>query len=218
MTDYTAARLNMVENQVRTNRVTDERLIEAMETIPRELFVPAELRSVAYVDEDIRVARDRYLLEPMVLARLLQAADVQPTDIALDIGPATGYSTAILALLCETVVGIEARDTLVEQASETLTELSIDNAVVIEGDLTAGNPEQGPYNVILFNGAVADIPDGITDQLAEGGRLVAVKRSGAGLGQATVVTRFGDICSPRVVFDAATPFLPGFEPKPAFVF
>ncbi len=218
MTDYTAARLNMVENQVRTNRVTDERLIEAMETIPREMFVPTELRSVAYVDEDIRVTRERYLMEPMVLGRLLQEADVQPTDIALDIGPATGYSTAVLAKLCETVVGIEAKDDLVEQASETLTELGLDNAVVIQGDLTAGNPEQGPYNVILFNGAVAEIPEAITRQLAEGGRLVAVTRSGSGLGHATVVTRFGDIYSSRVFFDAATPFLPGFEPKPVFVF
>lgn len=218
MTDFTAARHNMVESQVRTNKVTDERLIAAMETIPRELFVPSDLRSVAYVDEDLRVARGRFLLEPMLLARLLQVAEVQPTDIALDIGPATGYSTAVLASLCDTVVGVEADATLVEQASETLTELGIDNAVVIEGDLRAGNPAQGPYNVILFNGAIADVPQSIADQLADGGRLVAVKRPGSGLGQATLVTKYGDIQSARVIFDAATPYLPGYEPKPAFVF
>ncbi len=218
MTDFTAARHNMVESQVRTNKVTDERLIAAMESIPREQFVPSDLRSVAYVDEDLRVARGRFLLEPMLLARLLQVAEVQPTDIALDIGPATGYSTAVLARLCDTVVGVEANADLVEQASETLTELGIDNAVVIEGDLRAGNPAQGPYNVILFNGAIADLPQSIADQLADGGRLVAVKRPGSGLGQATLVTKYGDIQSARVIFDAATPYLPGYEPKPAFVF
>jgi protein-L-isoaspartate(D-aspartate) O-methyltransferase len=218
MTDHRAARLNMVENQVRTNRVTDERLIEAMETIPRELFVPSELRAVAYVDEDLKVARGRYLMEPMVLARLLQTAEVQPTDIALDIGPATGYSTAVLARLCETVVGVEADAALVDQASETLTELGIDNAVVIEGDLQAGNPAQGPYDVILFSGAISDVPDRIAGQLADGGRLVAVRRSGPGVGQALLVTRFADILSPRVIFDAATPYLPGYEPKLEFVF
>lgn len=218
MTDYTAARQNMVENQVRTNKVTDERLTSAMESIPRELFVPTEMRSVAYVDEDLLVAPGRYLLEPMVLARLLQEANVQPTDIALDIGPATGYSTAVLARLCDTVVGIETNGALVEQASETLTELGVDNAVVTEGDMQAGNPAQGPYNVILFNGAIAEIPQTIADQLADGGRLVAVKRAGPGLGQAMLVTKFGDIHSPRVIFDAATPYLPGYEPKRAFVF
>lgn len=219
MTDYAAARQNMVENQVRTNQVTDDRLVAAMESIPRELFVPAERRSVAYVDEDLRVARGRYLMEPMVLARLLQAADVRPTDIALDVGPATAYSTAVLAQLCDTVVGVEPDESLVEQASDTLTQLGIDNAVVVAGDMKTGEAAQGPFDVILVNGAVAEIPSAISAQLSEGGRLATVLRPDAnGVGQAVLVTKFGDLLSTRIIFDAATPYLPGYEPVAEFVF
>lgn len=218
MTDYALARHNMVESQVRTNRVTDSALTDAMETIPRELFVPANRRPIAYVDEDLEIAPGRYLMEPMVLARLLQEAEVTPDAIVLDIGCATGYSTAVIAHLCQTAVGVESDGALAERATETLTALGIDNALVIEAPLDEGYPKQAPYDVILFNGAITAIPDTIARQLAPGGRAVAVFRSGGGMGRARIVTKVGEVLSERPVFDAATPFLPGYEPEEQFVF
>ncbi len=218
MTDYAAARHNMVESQVRTNRVTSDAVLDAMETIPRELFVPAERRSVAYVDEDLEIAPGRFLMEPMVLARLLQVADIQPEAIALDIGCATGYSTAILASVCQTVVGVEADPALAARATETLVELGIDNALVVEAGLTEGYPKQAPYDVILFSGAITEIPETLARQLAPGGRAVAVVNSGRGMGQARVYTRVGEVLSARPIFDAATPVLPDYVPEEQFVF
>ena len=218
MVDFATARRNMVENQVRTNKVTDPVLIAAMAETPRELFVPRGLRGVAYVDEDIAVAPGRYLMEPMVVARLLQLAEVQPTDIALDIGCATGYSTALLARLCDTVVGVESDHDLAARATAVLADLGVDNAAVVEGRLTEGYPKQAPYDVILFSGAVSEVPGSIARQLAEGGRIVAVIDRGTGVGRGTVFTLKGGVLSGREVFDAATPLLPEFEPQPGFVF
>jgi protein-L-isoaspartate(D-aspartate) O-methyltransferase len=207
----------MVESQIRPNKVTDPRLIEALESLPRELFVPKALRGVAYVDEDIAVATDRYLMEPLVLARLLQAAALEPTDTALDIGCATGYSTALLGRLASMVVGLEGDAALAAEAKRRLAELSIDNAVVVEGRLTAGYREQAPYNVILLGGRVEHIPDTLIEQLAEAGRLVAVLGR-PGVSRAIVMTRRGGTVSSREIFDAAVPPLPGFERETGFVF
>jgi protein-L-isoaspartate(D-aspartate) O-methyltransferase len=218
MTDYAAARHNMVESQVRTNRVTNGSVLEAMETIPREQFVPAERRGFAYVDEDLEIAPGRFLMEPMVLARLLQIAEIEPEAIVLDIGCATGYSTAVLAHVCQTVVGVEADPALAARATETLVELGIDNALVVEAGLAEGYPKQAPYDVILFSGAITEIPDAIARQLAPGGRAVAVVDSGRGMGQARIYTRVGEMVSARPVFDAATPMLPDYVPEEQFVF
>ncbi len=218
MTDFAAARLNMVESQIRTNKVTDPRVIAAFEAVPRELFVSERGRGIAYIDEDLEIAPGRYLMEPMVLARLLQTAAPQPGGIALDIGCATGYSTAVLARLAETVVGLDCDRGLVEQANKTLNALDVDNAVVVEGPLEAGCQKQAPYDVIVFQGAVAEVPDGIKRQLADGGRLVAVVVDSAGIGRGTLVQRSGETFSSRTLFDAATPLLPGFAREVGFVF
>lgn len=219
MVDYVTARRNMVENQVRPNKVTDPRLIGAMAETPRELFLPEPLRSIAYVDEDIELGGGRVLMAPMVLARLLQAANPQPTDIALDIGCATGYSTAVLARLCDTVVGIEPDPEMAATAGAVLAESGVDNAAVIEGKLADGYAKQAPYGVILFGGAIDAVPDAIIRQLADDGRLVAVVVDQAGVGRATLMTRSGPgSLSGRPVFDATTAMLPGVERGPAFVF
>jgi protein-L-isoaspartate(D-aspartate) O-methyltransferase len=218
MTDFAAARLNMVESQIRTNKVTDPRIIEAFEGVPRELFVDEAKRGFAYVDEDLEVAPGRYLMEPMVLARLLQAAAPQPGDMVLDIGCATGYSTAVLAQLAATVVGRESDGALAALANRTLNALDVDNAVVVEGDLGKGYAKQAPYNVIIFQGAVSEVPLTIKRQLTEGGRLVAVVCDEAGIGRGTVIRRSGENFSGRILFDAATPLLPGFAPAAGFVF
>jgi protein-L-isoaspartate(D-aspartate) O-methyltransferase len=216
--DYATARLNMVESQVRTNKVTDSKVIDALLAVPRERFVPEKLRGVAYVDEDLPLGGARYLLEPMVLARLLQTAQIKPSHRVLDVGAATGYATAILARLAASVVGLEQEPRLAEEARRNLHELMVNNASIVAGDLAAGNPKSAPYDLILVNGAIAGVPPALKAQLAEGGRLATVIKAGAGMGQATLFTRVGDTLSGRVIFDAGTPLLPGFVPQESFVF
>ncbi len=218
MVDFAAARSNMVESQIRTNKVTDPHLLDAFETTPRERFVPESLRGIAYIDEDVALGGERFVMEPMVLARLLQAARPGPGDVALDLGCGSGYATAILSQLVATVVALEVDAALAAAANQTLDELEIDNVVVVEGRLVEGYPKQAPYNVILINGAVSEVPLAISDQLAEGGRLVTVVSVGAGLGRATLMRRDSGIISSRILCDAAVPVLPGFEAAPGFVF
>lgn len=218
MVDYAAMRFNMVESQLRTNRVLDSGVLEAFETIPRERFVPEAQRGIAYIDEDIAIAPGRYLMEPMVLARLIQAAEPEAHETALDVGCGTGYATMALGRLVATVVGLESDPALAAAAREALAELHGDNTVIVEGPLTEGYAKQAPYNVILLNGAVEEVPYALREQLADGGRLVAVIRDSGGVGRATLMRRTGDVVSGRVLFDAAVPLLPGFARPPAFVF
>lgn len=218
MTDYAVARHNMVEGQIRTNRVTTPALVAALGAVPREAFVPKSMQSIAYVDEDLAIGRGRYLMEPLVLARLLQAADIGSSDAVLDIGCATGYSTAVIARIAGSVVGVESDPKLVAEANQRLGELGMDNAAVVQGELSRGYAKQAPYNVIVLNGAAGHVPREVADQLVEGGRLVAVVRDEGGIGRATLMTRVGGTLSSRIIFDAATPDLPGFARAPGFVF
>ncbi|MGE4529147.1 MAG: protein-L-isoaspartate O-methyltransferase [Rhodospirillaceae bacterium] len=215
--DFELARRNMVDNQVRTNRVTDSLVISALRSVPREVFVPAPAKSLAYIDDDIEVAPGRFLIKPLALARLLQLAEVQRTDAVLDIGCASGYSAAVLGHMASSVVALEEDPKLANWAAETLLGLGIDNAAVVEGPLAAGLAGQGPYDVILIDGMVDQIPEGVRAQLAEGGRLVAVVRD-KGIGRATLVTRRGGAFGHRVEFDATVAPLAGFVRAPAFVF
>ncbi len=215
--DYAVARHNMVESQIRPNKVTDERLISAMAKLPREVFVPKEFQGVAYVDEAIPLGDGRYLMKPMVTAKLIQAVQPEAGDVALTIGCGTGYGAAVLSHMVSTVVAVESDGGLAGQATQTLMDLGIDNVAVIHDPLEDGYADQAPYDVIFFDGAVAEIPDVISSQLAEGGRLVAVV-AGEGIGGARLVTRHQGELSSRQEFDAGTPSLPGFERKAAFVF
>ena len=211
----------MVEGQIRPNRVTDPALIVALNTVPRELFVPQEAQGIAYVDEEIPVGNGRRLLEPMVLARMLQEAEITPRDVVLDIGCATGYSTALLAGLASTVIALESDPILFEQASKTLAALATDAATLINHPLAGGYPAQAPYDAIIINGAVAEVPQAILKQLADGGRLVAVvayNHDIARLGQARLYRKVGHSVSSISLFEASAPVLPGFEFKPRFVF
>ncbi len=218
MADYAVARLNMIEGQIRPNKVTDGRVLAAMAEVPRERFVPKKLQGAAYVDEDLAVAPRRYLMEPAVFARLLQAAAIAPTDLVLDIGCATGYSTAVLARLAATVVAVESDRGLAKTAVALLAELDADNAVVVEGELKAGYAKQAPYDAIVLGGAVEQVPPAITDQLAEGGRLAAVVADGSSVGVGVLMLRARGALLRRVLFDAAVPPLPGFKAERGFVF
>ncbi|MFO1059197.1 MAG: protein-L-isoaspartate O-methyltransferase [Dongiaceae bacterium] len=215
--DFAAARFNMVESQIRTNRVIDPPLLDAFASLPRERFVPPPYRSRAYVDEDVPLGGGRCLMEPMVLGRLLQIAAVEPGDTVLVVGGATGYAAAVLARLAASVVALESDKALLAQAGQALAELGIDNVSLVEGRLTEGCPRQAPYNVILIDGAVEFVPQPILDQLAEGGRLVTVLGQGAPR-RATLMERIGGTVSSRPLFEAAVAPLPGFSRDPGFIF
>lgn len=220
MTDFAAARLNMVESQVRVNAVTDERVIAAMAAVPRERFVPISRQGLAYMDEDIRISdgpAPRFLMEPRVFAKLAQLAEITAEDLVLEIGCGTGYSTAVLARLAGTVVALESDEALAAQAGATLSDLGVDNAVVVAGDLAGGYAKQAPYDVIFINGMVSSVPDALKQQLRENGRLVTVVGDGVS-GRARVYIKAGGGFGGRDAFDANIRFLPGFEPLEAFVF
>lgn len=217
-TEYSAARLNMVEGQIRPNKVTDQRVVDAFLAVPRDQFVPEGLRGVAYVDKSIPVTRSRYLLEPMVLARLLNDAKIEPTDIVLDVGTGTGYSAAVIGRLAATVVALESDSELAAFANQAMQTQGVDNAAVMHGPLNAGWAKQAPYNVIIVQGAVAAVPPALLDQLAEGGRLLAVILPESGQGTARLYLKTGGQVSSRILFDASAALLPGFEAKADFQF
>lgn len=216
--DYSAARHNMVENQIRVNRVTHQGIINAFGEIPREVFVPDNLATLAYVDEKLMITEGRYLLQPMVLARLLQSAKIRADDVVLEIGCGTGYSTAILASIANTVVAIEEDEALAKQATNNMVELGVDNAAILTSPLAEGYKKQHPYNAIVLSGSVAKVPESILAQLNDGGRLVTVVNKHDSLGKGVLMTKFGGSISTEEIFDAWTPVLPGFELPPSFAF
>jgi protein-L-isoaspartate(D-aspartate) O-methyltransferase len=218
MIDFGAARLTMVESQLRPNKVTDQAVLDAFLAVPRERFVPPALAATAYVDDDLPLGGRRFLMEPMVLARLLQLAQIGPDDAVLEIGAGTGYGTAIAARLARRVVGVESDATLAATATARLAELGLGNAAVVEGPLAQGWAARAPYQVVLFQGRVGYIPDSIAAQVAEDGRIVAVVGDAGDMGRAVVMTRSSGVLSRRPVFDAAVPPLPGLERAPSFVF
>ena len=219
MHDFAAYRRNMIDNQIRPNQVTDAAVLAAFAEVPREAFVPTALAACAYVDDAVPVGAGRYLMEPMIPARLIQALDVKETDRALVVGAATGYLAAVLARLAAEVVAIEADERLLEVANRTLANLGVRDVTVVRGDPKHGYEKKAPYDVILIDGAVTEVPRTVCDQLAEGGRLGAVMAGKDGVsGRAVLMAKLHGAVSRRILFDAATPVLPGTTPEPAFIF
>jgi len=215
--DFALARQNMVEGQIRTNKVTDSLVVEALDTLAREAFVSDAQKKLAYIDEDLVVGSGRILMEPMVLGRLMQFAAIEETDLALVIAAATGYEAAAISQIASAVVAIESDADMHRMASENVTAQGADTVTLLKGDLAKGHPGQGPYDVIFINGAVADVPTSLIDQLIDGGRLVCVK-TGAGTGKAVLVTKVDGIVSETELFDANVPALPEFAAQPKFTF
>ncbi|MBC2886789.1 protein-L-isoaspartate O-methyltransferase [Ochrobactrum sp. CM-21-5] len=217
--DFQDLRTKMVDNQIRTTDVTDLGVIDAFLTVPREAFVPAARQVLAYIDEDHRLDSEgtapRYLMEPSPFAKLVQLARVNKNDVVLDVGCATGYSSAILSKLAGSVIGLESDSNLAAVATARLNELGYDNVVIVSGDLHEGYPSEAPYDVVLIEGAVDFVPESLFKQLKEGGRLVVVEgRGNAGI--ARIYVKEGGVASGRTVFNTAVKPLPGFERIPQF--
>jgi protein-L-isoaspartate(D-aspartate) O-methyltransferase len=217
MSQFPAQRFNMVEAQLRVNDVVEPRLLAAMGEVPRERFVPASKRALAYADVPVEVAPGRHLLDPRSFAKLVQLADVRPSDTVLDVGSATGYSAAVLARLAKSVIALEQDAELVRIAYDLLPSAGAANAIVTQGALNQGLKTKAPYDVIVVNGAIAERPDNLLAQLAEGGRLVAVIGQGAA-GKAELFLREHGRIGRRSGFDAAVPPLVGFSKTVGFVF
>lgn len=217
--DYSVARQNMVESQLRTNKITQDVLLDAMRTVPREQFLPKRSQHLSYVDEDVPLGNDRYETEPLVLATMIQALSVSKDDLVLVVGAATGYAPAILCGLVKTVFGVEEDETLSGTASATLTAHACDNAVIVGGALADGYGDEAPYDAILINGSVTEIPESLLGQLKENGKLVAVVRENSdSIGRIVLVTKVMGIVGTRTIAEGNVPFLSGFAPKPSFAF
>lgn len=219
MTDFALARRNMVEGQLRPNRVTDAALLAALGELPRERFLPEGLRSVAYADDDVPLGNGRVLMEPMVLARLIQVLQPQSEEKAMVVAAGRGYGAAILARLAKSVVAVEADAGLAAGAEQAFRDLGVTGVQQAAGQAEQGAAASGPYDVILIEGAVHEVPKAIADQLAEGGRLATVIADPSGaLGVAHLFVKQGGVVSGRPLFDAGTPALPGFARPARFTF
>lgn len=215
--DYAAARQHMIDSQIRTSKVTDERLLAAFGAVPRELFVSDASRGLAYIDRPVPLADGRWLTEPMVLSRLMQTAQPKAGEKVLVVGSGVGYAGAILAQVAGTIVMLESDGDLMTRAKAALAGLGLQNVVLVEGPLAQGHAKMAPYDVILIDGGVEQIPPALTDQLAANGRLVTVVLD-KGIGRATLMQKAGNVVSGRVAFDAAAALLPGFGVPARFVF
>ncbi len=221
MSGFSPARQKMVDGQVRPSDVTDIRILDAMLEVPREVFVPASQRALAYLDLDLDVSEGtsakRYLIKPVVTAKMLQAAEIRPGDNVLVVGCATGYAAAIIAKLAGQVTATESDSSLAAKAGDVLAGLGLANVTVRTAAAAEGDPANAPYDVVVINGATEIVPDRLYAQLKEGGRLVGVFAM-TQPPRATIVTRSHGDFGNRALFDATVPVLPGLERLAAFVF
>lgn len=217
MVDYTSRRTLMVDTQVRPSDVTKFPIIDALLDTPREEYVPDRLRDAAYVGENLHLDGDRVILEARTFAKMLDAVDVQPTDVVLDLGCGLGYSTAVLAHMADFVVAVEDDAARVADAQSILTAQGVDNAAVFEGALAEGAAKNGPYDVIMVQGAVEDVPTALLDQIKEGGRMIAIFAQGA-LGEVRIGRKIDGAVNWRMAFNAGAPVLSGFAKEAAFSF
>lgn len=216
MSEFASRRMMMVDTQVRPSDVTKFPIIEAMLHVPREVYVPRDKREAAYVGANVEIAPGRVLLDARTLAKMLDALDIQPDELVLDLGCGLGYAAAVMARLAETVVAVEEDEALAAEAQRVLSEEGVDTAVVVTAPLTGGAAKHGPYDVVLVEGGVETLPDAIATQLKEGGRIAAVFLDGA-LGTVRIGHKIDGRISWRFAFNASAPVLPGFGKRQGFV-
>lgn len=217
MSAYSARRVTMVDTQVRPQDVTKFPIIEAMLAVPRELYVPQGMREAAYVGENLEIGGGRIVLEARTFAKMLDAVDVQPGDLVLDLGCGLGYSTAVIARMADAVVAVEEDADLAAAAQRVLADEGVDNAAVVAGPLTSGSAKHGPYDVITVQGGVETVPDAVLAQLKDGGRIAALFMDGA-LGAVKIGHKTNGKVVWRFAFNASAPVIPGFSTRHAFVF
>lgn len=217
MTDFSAARTAMVDCQVRPSDVTKFPIIEALLAVPRETYVPAAKKSVAYVGEHIALSADRVLLDARTFAKMLDSVNIRPTDLVLDLGCGMGYSSAVIARLAVAVVAIEEDPDLARIATETLSDMSVDNVLVDHAKLSEGNAKHGPYDVVITEGAIEELPAAIAGQIKDGGRIVTIVQQ-EDLSQCRIGYKSGGNITWRYAFDASAPVLSGFERQEEFAF
>ena len=215
MTDYATRRVVMVDTQVRPSDVTKFPIIEAMLSVPRETFVPDAWREAAYAGENIPLGGGRVVLEPRTLAKMLDALNVDNDELVLDVGCGLGYSSAVVARMAQAVIAIEEDAAMAAEAQKLLADEGADNVVVHAGPLAQGAAEHGPYDVILIQGGVEEIPDALMQQLKDGGRIASIFMDGD-LGSVRVGYKSGEVPSWRFAFNAGAPVLPGFGKQRAF--
>jgi len=215
MTDFKTNRTMMVDTQIRPSDVTKFPIIDAMLDVPREVYVPDAMREAAYMGENLDLGGGRVVLEARTLAKMLESLDVQPQHVVLDLGCGLGYATAVLARLADFVVGVEDDADLAKEAETLLAEQGVHNAAIIEGPLAEGAAKSGPYDIIITQGAVEDIPAGITDQLREGGKIACIFAESA-LGVVRVGHKIDGQLNWRFAFNASAPVLKGFEKAQIF--
>lgn len=216
--NFVQARTNMVDNQLRTNRISDPAVLSAMGAVPRELFLPKSLHGVAYADEDLHLSDGKFIIEPLVFARLLQAADIGREDVVLMIGCNTGYSAAVASKLAATVIFIQQNDDTATRIQPILDQVEADNVVAaVHDNPIAGDPDQAPFDVIMVIGAVDGVPNALIEQLNDDGRLVAVEGRGR-VGKGVVITRIHGTAGKRVLFDAHVPDFDGAQTATEFAF
>ncbi|AFX99349.1 protein-L-isoaspartate family protein [Candidatus Endolissoclinum faulkneri L2] len=219
MDKFAIARMNMVTSQIQTNKVTNKDLISIFYSIPRELFVPKSMQSIAYVDKALEIGDGRYMLEPMLLARLLQASLPKSNDVVLDIACGTGYSTAIISKLVSCVIGVDDMQDMVDAGNFNLQTMTIENARIINSPLSLGYNEQAPYDIIVIGGGVQTVSQSLLDKLSNKGRLVTVEYTlPSGPGLAVLYEKIRSRIGRRVLFNASTPLLSEFCTKTRFVF
>ena len=199
----------MVDTQIRPSDVTKFPIIDAFLSVPREKFVPDGKREAAYIGENFQIGPSRIILEPRTLAKLLDALDIHNDELVLDVGSGLGYSSAVISLIAQVVIAVEDDSSLASEAAEILSEIGMDNVVVQVAKLEDGAPEHGPYDVIILQGGVEEIPTSILKQLKNGGRIGAIFIE-KGLGTAKIGFKLNNTITWRYSFNAAAPILQGF--------
>ena len=215
MTDFASRRTVMVDTQVRPSDVTKFPIIEAMLSVPREDFVPTAKREAAYMGENLPLGGARVLLEPRTLAKMLDAVDISNDELVLDVGCGFGYSSAVIAHMAEAVVCVEDDESMAGEAQDALSGAGIDNVIIHQGPLNEGAPQHGPYDVLMIQGGVAQVPDALLAQLKDGGRAACIFMEGA-LGEVRIGYKMDGKITWRMAFNAGAPVLAGFEKHGAF--
>lgn len=215
MAEVSAERMTMVDTQIRPSDVTKFTVIDAMLSVPREEFVPDRVRGTAYCDGQIVLGGGRVMLEPRTLAKMLDALDIQPSELVLDLGCGLGYSSAVVARLAEAVIAVEEDTEMAAEAEARLVMAGVDNVAVFPAPLAEGGLRHGPYDVVMLQGGIETLPNAIMSQIKEGGRIAAIFVQEA-LGVCRIGLRSSGSVDWRDAFNAVAPVLRGFAREREF--